>query len=301
MGRIKQPFNPEKRCTKCQGKQQCGRCAGITDANAARKKRHEEEKSSNRKDPRLEGNRKRLRDAYRAEVAVAKAQNRTPKGVMCKGVDSRTGNPCTNVRRNGCSVDGSQRCKTCYEAAKGQLAYTTLLRERHDALPKCVGINKGMACKYRIGQRGGILAALRRTGTTSSETREAVKTEPSIQRLVAAYDMSRMCVTCFKKNNTGLGKELKNLTACNADDESCQRIAVLHGLCGHHHALSLPASSTLCAGEYGDGSCESGQPRKPSKGNLCKPCFDAMTARMIAECQAARPAKRQRRLEEQRI
>jgi hypothetical protein len=124
-----------------------------------------------------------------------------------------------------------------------------------------------------------------------------MQTEPSIKRLVDAYDKSRLCVWCFKWKFTGLGKELTNLTTCNADDDSCQRIAVRNGLCGHHHGLTLPASSTLCAGQDGEFSCDSGQPRKPSTGNLCKTCFDAMTTRMAAE-RPARPPKRQRREEE---
>jgi hypothetical protein len=152
---------------------------------------------------------------------------------------------------------------------------------------------KGKACKHRINEKQGILAALRRTGTTLSEAREAMQTEASIQRIVVAYDKSGLCVWCFKRKFTGLGKELTNLTTCNADDDSCQRIAVHQGLCGHHHGLTLPASETLCAGENGDFACDSGKPRKPSTGNLCKPCFDTMITRMAAE-RTARPPKRQR-------
>jgi hypothetical protein len=82
---------------------------------------------------------------------------------------------------------------------------------------------------------------------------------------------------------------------CDDDAGSCHRIAQFHGLCGHHHGLTLPASKTLCAGEHGDFSCKSGKPRMgPSKGNLCKTCFDAMTNRMVAECPAARTPKRKR-------
>ena len=122
-----------------------------------------------------------------------------------------------------------------------------------------------------------------------------METEASIQRLVAAYTKLGLCLRCFKGTYTGLGKELKNLTTCNADDDSCQRVVYSHGLCGHHHALSLPAARTQCAGEAGDFSCNSGKPRMgPSKGNMCQTCFDAMTTRMIAECPAGRPPKRQR-------
>ena len=243
-------------------------------------------------DPRLEANRKRTREAKAAAIAAAKAHNTIPKWDMCKGVDSLTGQQCTKPRQKGCSIDGSPRCTTCHKAAIG-----------HDALPQCGGTNKkGMACKYRIGRiigdGRGILNALRRTGATTAGVREAVETEASIKRLVAAYTKSGLCLWCFKRRYTGLGKELNSLTRCNADDDSCQRVAHRNGLCGHHYGLTLPASSTQCAGEAGDFTCESGKPRMgPSKGNLCKPCFDAMTTRMAAE-PTARPAKRQRREEE---
>ena len=300
MAPIKKPYDPEKRCKDCQGrKKQCGRCAGTADSQAARKRRQEKEKSSRVPDPLLERNRKRNREADRAVYAAAKANNCVPDRKVCKGVDGPTGKPCTRPITSHLSIDGSPRCRRCYKAAVGDRAYKELLRKRHDALPQCGGTNKkGMACKYRIDGQGGILNALRRTGATTAGVREAVETEASIKRLVAAYTKSGLCLWCFKRRYTGLGKELNSLTRCNADDDSCQRVAHRNGLCGHHYGLTLPASSTQCAGEAGDFTCESGKPRMgPSKGNLCKPCFDAMTTRMAAE-PTARPAKRQRREEE---
>jgi hypothetical protein len=229
---------------------------------------------------------------------VAKARNLIPNSERCKGFDSITGKQCTRHRAKGSSIGGSPRCTTCHKAAIGDEIYKALLRKRRDALPQCVGANKnGRACKFRVCKKQGILAALRRTGVTDSGAREAMEMEASIQRIVVAYDNSGLCVWCFKRKYTDLGKQLKNLTMCDDDAGSCHRIAQFHGLCGHHHGLTLPASKTLCAGEDGEFSCESGLPRKPSTGNLCKTCFDAVTTRMIAGCPPARPVKRQRREE----
>ena len=145
------------------------------------------EESSGSKDALLERNRQKSREAQKADIAAAKAYNTMPNWQMCKGVDSRTGQQCTKQRVGGYSIDGSPRCTTCHKAAIGDRAYKELLRKRHDALPQCGGTNKkGMACKYRIDEKGGILAALRRTGATTAGVREAVETEASIQRLVAA-------------------------------------------------------------------------------------------------------------------
>jgi hypothetical protein len=222
------------------------------------------------------------------QLADSHSNREADRGRLCKGVDSLTGQQCTNQRRAGYSIDGSPRCTKCYKAAN-EKAYTTLLRERHDALPQCAGTTKkGMACKCRINEKQGILAALRRNGTTVSGAREAMQTEASIQRIVVAYDKSGLCVWCFKRTYTDLGRQLTNLTTCDDDAGSCQRVAVRNGLCAHHHGLTLPASETLCAGENGEFSCESGLPRKPSTGNLCKKCFDAMTTQMAAE-RTARP------------
>jgi hypothetical protein len=247
-------------------------------------------------DPLLDRQRKRQRGADSNRRAAAKALGVIQTRDLCKGVDILTGKQCTRRQQGGCRVDGSPRCTTCYKDAIGDRAYKEVLRERHNALgSQCVGTKKnGMACKSRVCEQLGILAALRRTGTTSSGAREAMKKEASIQRIVFQYDNSRLCLRCFKSTYTGLGKELKSLTTCDADDDSCHRVAVHNGLCAHHHGLTLPASKALCAGEHGDFSCESGQPRMRSKGNLCKTCFDAMTTRMIAECPAARTPKRKR-------
>jgi hypothetical protein len=139
-----------------------------------------------------------VRDAYRAGVAAAKEHNTLPNLQRCEGVDVLTGKQCT--RRQFYSIDSSPRCTKCYQAAKGEEAYKTLLRERYEAtllrerheVPLCVGISKkGMACKYRVCEKGGIRKALRNTGVTSSEAREAVRTEPSITRIVDAYTKSR--------------------------------------------------------------------------------------------------------------
>ena len=292
----KKTHDPAKRCRKCkESKQQCGRCAGTADRHAARKRRQRDERSSRVPDPLLEGNRKCHRESQRQARAAAKAYNFILNADMCKGVDVQTGKPCTRKSQTGCSIDGSPRCRMCYKAAVGAADYKALLRERLDALPKCVGTYKGRACKSRTGDGRGLLAALRRTGVTSAEAREAVKTEDCIRRLVGHYDDSKLCVRCFKREHRDLGEQLKNLTMCNDDAGSCKRIAFHHGLCNHHYGLSLPASSTLCAGEDGDFSCESGQPRKQSTGNLCKTCFAAMTGRMAVQGPPARPPKRRRR------
>ncbi len=157
----KRPPDPARRCKRCQGsKKQCGRCAGTVDSHAARKRRQEEEETSRVPDPLLDRERKRNREADSNRRAAAKALSIIPTRDLCRGVDSLTGKQCTRRQCRRCSIDGSPRCTECYKAAKGQEAYTTLLRERHDALPQCVGTRQKrhglqISCLRKAGHPSG--------------------------------------------------------------------------------------------------------------------------------------------------
>ena len=62
-------------------------------------------------------------------------------------------------------------------------------------------------------------------------------------------------------------------------------------MCGPHFAASLPPESTVCFGELGDLSCDSGKPRSVTTDHLCKPCFDAKVKRSAAACPRVPPPR----------
>jgi hypothetical protein len=123
--------------------------------------------------------------------------------------------------------------------------------------------------------------------------------QSQIPLIVHEFEKSKRCLPCFKKEWPDLGAQLTGITLCSIEEDDgggpCQRAAQQNGLCGRHFAASLPHESTVCFGELGDLSCDSGKPRSATTDHLCKPCFDAKVKRIAAACpRVPHPRKKQK-------
>ncbi len=97
-----------------------------------------------------------------------------------------------------------------------------------------------------------------------------MRNDSIISLIVAEFNKARQCLPCFEKDHPDHPKTLENIASCDDDP---------------------------CIGPV----CESGLPRVPNSGGLCKPSrwLDAFVERNAAECPAiecpAPPAKLPRR------
>jgi hypothetical protein len=264
-----------KRCGRCEeSPKQCSRCKSNAELKALRKLR----KETGVDNPRLA--------KHRAQNSKTKAEQRKSakdhgytynKHQQCKGpdqlVEGNTGSTCTRTAVSELSGDGRYFCTSCFDKAYGPDARLPLKS------PQCVGLGrKSKVCSNRVDPNNGIQRALRRTGMKAEAICAATKKAGGLQNLVAAFDQSKQCLSCFQNKHPNWAKVLRQFTQCifglRDAKGRCQRTAYVEGLCDTHHAAKLPPAKTRCS----DSDCPSGEPgvRKNRQVGRCQPCLDAM-------------------------
>jgi hypothetical protein len=290
----------ERRCKKCNqpNRKQCSQCSGKSDPNAAAKRYREEEKATGVTDARLTTIRENSRKSKKSRNKAAKSYGFIVN--QCKGPDGKTGSTCQNTYQARFSGKGVFFCATCHKAAKGPEVHANVLAAKRAKLaakdPLCKGIDgNGRACRSHLNGKYGILLALRKAGLKVTEARAFMQSD--IPQIVAAFEQSELCLSCFKKEYPQHGQGLTAITACSGTDSAgvpCRRAAHRNGLCESHFDATQPAKS--CRGISGDFKCDSGAPASRRRDHLCKPCFQAKVAQVAAATPLLRrpPRKKQK-------
>jgi hypothetical protein len=286
-----------KRCKACNkpNRQQCARCSGKGDPNAARNRLLKDEKATGVTTPRLATLRENARTSYKSQNEDAQSHGFHYR--MCRGPNGTTGLTCKNCYSSAFSGKGVFLCAKCHKALKGAVAHAEVLAkcaaEHAVKLPSCKGINgNGKACRNHLRGKNGILGALRRAGIPIAAARDFMQND--IPDIVHWFDQSKLCLACFKKVNPQHAQDLTAITKCSVTDSGgvpCERVAIRNGLCGSH-----ADATERCAGISGDFKCESGMPPSRKKNRLCRPCFEATVAQVLAATSPLRrpPRKKQK-------
>ena len=257
---------PEKRCKQCD-KVRSGKCYVH--------RRREQEEVLGVEDTLLAEARKRNREGNRAYHAEGKKygykrdRKRDPNAVPnpCKGPDGKTGT-CGKSRGTEFSGKGFAFCSSCFLSAYGVEAHKAAkaARQQRDyaasnvggpgnSKVKCKGRGKGKVCPNLITHKSGIRGALKTTGMKDGQCKRLMRNDSIISLIVAEFNKARQCLPCFLKDHPDHARTLENITSC--DDGPCV-----------------------------GPECDSGLPRVPNSGGLCKPCLDAFVERDAAECPA---------------
>jgi hypothetical protein len=269
----------EKRCGKCmKSPKQCGTCKN----NAKMQELRKIKKDTGVDDPRLRRHREKNSQTKREQRESASANGYTyNKRRLCKGpdqlVEGSDVSTCTKVRVSDLSRNGSSFCAKCFDKAFGRDA--RLLLKPPVRNPQCVGLgHQRKLCSNRIPpEKGGIRAALRKTGMKPEAFRAATQKAGGLKSLVEAFKQSKQCLSCFQITYPNWADVLRQFTQCIFEGVAgvrCQRTAYVEGLCDTHHVAKLPPAKTRCS----DIECSSGEPgvRKGKKVGRCQPCLDAM-------------------------
>jgi hypothetical protein len=269
------------------------------------KRYREDEKATGVTDARLTTIRETRRNCDNSRNKAAKSYGFIVN--QCKGPDGKTGSTCQNTYQAPFSGKGVFFCATCHKAAKGPEVHANVLAAKRAKLaakdplskgPLCKGIDgNGKACRNPLNGKNGILLALRKAGLNSTKARAFMQSD--IPQIVAAFEQSELCLSCFKIEYRTLGEQLTAITRCSVTDDGggpCQRVAHRNGQCRSHFDATQPAKSSRCRGISGDFKCDSGKPPSRKKDDLCKPCFEATVAQVAAATSPVRcPRKKQKR------
>ena len=269
------------------------------------KRYREDEKATGVTDARLTTIRENYRTSKKSRNKAAKSYGRGFIVSQCKGPDGKTGSTCQRTYQTPFSGKGVFFCATCHKAAKGPEVHANVLAAERAKLaaaklaakdPLCKGIDgNGRACRSHLNGKNGILLALRKAGLKVTEARAFMQSD--IPQIVAAFEQSELCLSCFKIEYRTLGEQLTAITRCSVTDDGggpCQRVAHRNGQCRSHFDATQPAKS--CRGISGDFKCDSGEPPSQRKAHLCKPCFEAKVAQVAAATSLLRrpPRKKQK-------